>query len=149
MNSNDAITETDLHAYIDGHLDETDRVRVEAWLAEHPEDRSRIEAWQAQAQMLRSTFSAFETTKEEDQALLTPAPRRWMPFFARNAAACLIFAAGAIAGQFVPLMRVAPDRRARSATRTTIGLPPRSARGLFGRRVEARRAGMMTMGFTV
>jgi anti-sigma factor RsiW len=127
MNSNDAITETDLHAYIDGHLDETDRVRVEAWLAEHPEDRSRIEAWQAQAQMLRSTFSAFETTKEEDQALLTPAPRRWMPFFARNAAACLIFAAGAIAGQFVPLMRVAPDNPAIASNVSDISTQAKSA----------------------
>ena len=34
---------------------------------------------------------------------------------------------------------------ARSATRTTIGLPPRSASGLLGRRVDASRAGMMTM----
>ena len=45
------------------------------------------------------------------------------------------------------MIRVAPDSRARSATRTTIGVPPRSASGLFGRRVDARRAGMMTVKF--
>jgi hypothetical protein len=33
--------------------------------------------------------------------------------------------------------RDAPDARARSATRTTIGLPPMSASGLPGRRVDA------------
>src|SRR5690606_22904906 len=37
--------------------------------------------------------------------------------------------------------RCAPAARARSATRTTIGLPPMSASALPGRRVEAIRAG--------
>ena len=36
----------------------------------------------------------------------------------------------------------APDCKALSATRTTIGLPAISASGLFGRRVEAKRAGI-------
>ena len=36
-------------------------------------------------------------------------------------------------------------RRTRSATRTTIGLPAMSASGLSGRRVDAMRAGMMTV----
>src|ERR1700731_1191102 len=39
----------------------------------------------------------------------------------------------------------APEARARSATRTTIGLPPRSASGLPGRREEASRAGTTAM----
>ncbi len=39
-----------------------------------------------------------------------------------------------------------PPAAARS-TRTIIGSPPMSARGLPGRRVAAMRAGMMTMGF--
>jgi hypothetical protein len=39
----------------------------------------------------------------------------------------------------------AAERRARSATRTTIGLPAMSASGLFGRRVEASRAGIRTV----
>ena len=41
--------------------------------------------------------------------------------------------------------RLAPDWRARSATRTTIGLPAMSASGLFGRRLEASRAGIRTV----
>jgi hypothetical protein len=41
--------------------------------------------------------------------------------------------------------RLAPDWLARSATRTTMGLPAMSASGLSGRRVEAARAGMMTV----
>src|SRR6478609_98130 len=39
----------------------------------------------------------------------------------------------------------APERAARSATRTTMGLPPRSASGLPGSRLDASRAGMMTV----
>lgn len=41
--------------------------------------------------------------------------------------------------------RVAPEAAACSATRTTMGLPPKSISGLPGRRAEAKRAGMMTM----
>jgi hypothetical protein len=37
------------------------------------------------------------------------------------------------------------DSAARSAARTTIGLPPISASGFPGKRVEAKRAGMTTM----
>ena len=37
---------------------------------------------------------------------------------------------------------VAPASRARSATRTTIGLPAMSASGLPGNRLEAKRAGI-------
>src|SRR4249919_3179968 len=40
--------------------------------------------------------------------------------------------------------RAAPDAAARWATRTTIGSPAMSARGLSGRRVEASRAGIRT-----
>ena len=107
MTSNDAITDIDLHAYVDGQLDEQARLRVEAWLGEHPEDRQKVEAWQAHADILRSTFAAYETSKDGDHAAVfrTSATRRWAPVLARAAAACIIFAAGAIAGQFMPLLR--------------------------------------------
>jgi len=39
----------------------------------------------------------------------------------------------------------APECMARSATRITIGLPPKSANGLLGKRVDASRAGIITM----
>ena len=42
----------------------------------------------------------------------------------------------------------APERAARSAVRTTMGLPAMSARGLSGRRVEAVRAGIRAMKLT-
>jgi hypothetical protein len=41
--------------------------------------------------------------------------------------------------------RPARDCFARSATRTTIGLPAMSASGLFGSRVEVSRAGIRTV----
>jgi hypothetical protein len=42
-------------------------------------------------------------------------------------------------------MREARDIAARSATLTIMGLPPKSASGLSGKRVDAMRAGIMTV----
>ena len=36
------VSEAELHAYVDDRLDEAGRVRVEAWLAVHPEERIRL-----------------------------------------------------------------------------------------------------------
>ena len=57
----------------------------------------------------------------------------------------VILAGSANADGVATITRAAADCCARSATRTTMGLPPRSAKGLSGSRVEAMRAGMMTV----
>ncbi len=43
-----------LSAWLDGELDDEQRVRVEAWLREHPEDAARVRLWAADAQALRA-----------------------------------------------------------------------------------------------
>lgn len=48
-----AITEDDLHAYVDGFLNADDRLRVERYLESHPEAATRIAAWQEANEMLR------------------------------------------------------------------------------------------------
>src|SRR5699024_5127524 len=52
------IDEREIHAYVDGRLDEADRQRVEAWLARHPDRAEEIRRWRRDAQQLRATFGA-------------------------------------------------------------------------------------------
>lgn len=44
MTAMDPIPDTDLDAYVDGQLDVAGRLRVEKWLARHPEDAARVMA---------------------------------------------------------------------------------------------------------
>ena len=38
----EAVSEHELHAYVDGELSPQRRVALEAWLAGHPEDAARV-----------------------------------------------------------------------------------------------------------
>ncbi|MCX7892033.1 MAG: anti-sigma factor [Burkholderiales bacterium] len=51
------VSETDLHAYVDGALDEAHRREVEAHLAASPEDAERVRAWQEQLAQMRASFN--------------------------------------------------------------------------------------------
>lgn len=59
------VTEDDLHAYVDGHLDAGRRLAVERWLAEDPEAAARAEDYRAQSALLHEMF---------DSVLREPAP---------------------------------------------------------------------------
>ncbi|MFJ3483368.1 anti-sigma factor family protein [Pseudomonas sp. NPDC090202] len=50
-------SERDLHAYVDGLLNEADQVTMETWLAANPEQARQILAWQLDAQNLRAGLS--------------------------------------------------------------------------------------------
>ena len=52
----DTVQEDDLHAYVDGSLNEARRLEVEAWLAAHPADAERVQAWAGQNQALHAAF---------------------------------------------------------------------------------------------
>lgn len=57
MTSNNLpIEESDLHAYVDGLLDQQRREEVEAWLAHHPEDAQRVEDYHKQNQAMHALF---------------------------------------------------------------------------------------------
>jgi anti-sigma factor RsiW len=56
MNHN-AITEAELHAYIDGQLAESRRTAVEAYLAAEPEEAARLKAYREQNAALRRLFN--------------------------------------------------------------------------------------------
>jgi anti-sigma factor RsiW len=105
MNRRDGtIIEGDLHAYVDGALDEAHRTAVEAYLAEHPETVAEVEAWQRQNETLRALYGpageqpvplrlgAYRIDRERQIA----AGRRWR----MAAAAVVLLAAGGFGGWY-------------------------------------------------
>lgn len=59
------VDEADLHAYIDGRLDDAGCVRVEAWLERHPERAEEVRGWQRDAQQLRAALGGLpEPTRQ-------------------------------------------------------------------------------------
>jgi anti-sigma factor RsiW len=54
--SPDPITESDLHAYLDGQLSASRRSAVEAYLAAHPDEAERLHAYRSQQRELRQRF---------------------------------------------------------------------------------------------
>lgn len=95
------ITDTDLHAWLDGELTPERRAEVEAWLHERPEQAARVRLWAADREVLRLQFDAM---------LTEPVPRHLRdmveghgarrPFAAwqRWAAAVAVFAVGGVVG---------------------------------------------------
>jgi len=97
-----SVTETELHAYLDGALDDAARSRVEAWLAENPADAERVAAYAEQIETLRYAFDPI--LKEPVPAAMlerggnAPAPSRpWQ----RIAAAVLLLIVGGAAGWLI------------------------------------------------
>ena len=64
---NEPISDSDLHAYVDGHLGAGRRAAVETWLAAHPDAAARVRGWKADAEALRAALG--------DGAALPEAPR--------------------------------------------------------------------------
>ena len=107
MSESRPVLETDLHAYVDGLLDEADRKRVEDHLAENPDVARMIGDWQAQNDGLRNAFASYATAHPSDLRLVAqigavparPVPRR----LAMAAAAACLFVLGGLAGHFGPM----------------------------------------------
>jgi anti-sigma factor RsiW len=100
MNSKDAaITENELHAYVDGRLPQERRAEVEAYLAENPQEHARIREYQEQNRLLHASYDAI---------MAEPIPTNWYLGVRRRpllfpavgaAVVCLIL--GGIAGWFL------------------------------------------------
>jgi anti-sigma factor RsiW len=58
VDHNTAVTEDELHVYVDGELPADRREAVETWLASHPEEAARVAAWRAQAEAIRARYGA-------------------------------------------------------------------------------------------
>lgn len=53
-----AVTEDELHAYVDGELPADRREAVGAWLAANPDQAALVAAWRAQADSIRARYGA-------------------------------------------------------------------------------------------
>ncbi|WP_426122920.1 anti-sigma factor family protein [Pararhizobium sp. PWRC1-1] len=108
------VTEADLHAYVDGFLDEVRRRDVELWLSVHPEQEAEVRQWQAQAAELHASFAGYAQASESDRALLntqgaaaTSSPSWWRKA-ALIAASLTLFLSGAAAGIYGEKLRGNP-----------------------------------------
>lgn len=139
MNRDSRITETDLHAYVDGHLDDHERERVASWLADNPEEQAKVDDWQAQANLLRNTFLPYETTHADDHKLFSrpiSTTRRLPRWLLQASAACLIFVAGAVTGQLLPSMQNPPIDPAMLANAGDISHQSKSAYLIYASEVR-------------
>jgi anti-sigma factor RsiW len=72
---NATLSESELHAYVDGRLAEERRSEVEIFLASHPQEQARVRAYQEQNRLLHAFF---------DPALGEPIPERWQVLLQRR-----------------------------------------------------------------
>ncbi|WP_076592934.1 anti-sigma factor family protein [Herminiimonas arsenitoxidans] len=91
-----AVTEADLHAYVDGFLSEARRQEVDAYLAARPEELERINTYREQNEALRLLFKP--VLDEPVPARLTSGLTSWTTQFGRYAAMLAIAVAGGIGG---------------------------------------------------
>lgn len=136
----EAITEDDLHAYVDGLLSDDDRAAVEAWLAERPEEQARVEEWRKQADILRNAFASYAAAHPHDASMLTPQKRdrawRAKPVLLQTAAALLIFVAGAAAGRLLPPSFSTPQDVTLASLTTDIPAQAKSAYLIYASEVR-------------
>jgi anti-sigma factor RsiW len=96
-----AISEEQLHAYVDGQIAGGECAAIERWLESHSEDAARVAAWRAQADAMRARYGAVvdePVPPRFDLAKLARGDRRWSRLAA--AAALLAFVVGSSAGWF-------------------------------------------------
>lgn len=95
-----SISETDLHAYIDGGLDDERMRAIEAYLDEHPEEAERVRAYARQrleiaryldAEMRIKPLRTERLARRLSQALTLRTARPWL---IRGLAACLLVSLG-------------------------------------------------------
>jgi len=96
----DAISERDLHAYVDGQLNERSRRRVEAWLAQHPDAAEEVRDYMRYNALLREAYQGAETEPVPLRLLsvINRSPRRLAPAALRTAAVVLLCALSAGSG---------------------------------------------------
>lgn len=92
-------SEYEIHAYVDGCLDESRRQAVEFYLAQHPERAEEVRAWHRDAQQLRVLFGA--QSGQPDNPMLDPARirrRRHRRMRARLAVAAMLVLSMGVGG---------------------------------------------------
>lgn len=90
------VTESDLHAFVDGALPEARRAEVTEYLAAHPEDAERVSAYTAQNAALHAMFDP--VLDENVPERLLERRRRWSVPLLRYAAMAAWIALGGVVG---------------------------------------------------
>src|SRR5947208_15942320 len=83
-----AVSEEELHAYVDGQIAGGECAAIEKWLESHPEDAARVAAWRAQADAIRARYGAVASEPVPprfDLARLMRPDRKWSRVAARVA----------------------------------------------------------------
>jgi len=96
MKNNSPVTETELHAYIDGHLDDARRAAVETYLATNPDEAERVRAYARQNEQLHTLFDS--TLYEPVPEALRMKPARRAPNPLRYAALLAAAVVGGVLG---------------------------------------------------
>lgn len=91
-----AVTESELHAYVDGTLPDGRRAEVEAYLETHPDDAERVAAYRRQNEALRALFDPV-LDEPLPERLRTPRPR-WVKPALQYAAVVGWIALGGVIG---------------------------------------------------
>jgi anti-sigma factor RsiW len=94
------VTEDELHAYVDGELQDERRAAVETWLAAHPDDMTRVGAWRAQADAIRNRYGAVAREPLPARFDLDRLARNVWPWKSIAAAAVIAFLLGGSVGWF-------------------------------------------------
>jgi anti-sigma factor RsiW len=100
-NKMDHLSESDLHAYIDGELDATTLLEIEHWLAENPNDAAKVHAFKLQKIQMHQLYDDGLTADipEGVQDLLADKPvSSWLPGWRQMAAGIALFVIGGVSG---------------------------------------------------
>src|SRR3954467_14843943 len=149
---NIAVTEDELHAFVDNELPAERRGDVEAWLATHSNDAARVEAWRAMADALHARYDSVAdeaVPKRLEIERLVRQARKWIAGAAAGGLLGLCGRGGAAglcrrrrrrldgARRFGATFRVAePDARGAGRAQALCGRDPPSRRGA-GKRAHA------------
>jgi len=101
------VSEMDLHAFVDGQLDEARQREVAAYLAENPEAAARVAAYRAQKTALKAAFDPILKEPLPRQLGLPTASRRTLHARWAAAATILLVAGGVLGWQAGWLLRPA------------------------------------------
>jgi anti-sigma factor RsiW len=93
----DQVRKTELHAYVDGQLDDARRREVDRYLAGHPDAARRVDDYRRQKRALRALLDPV-LTEALPRGLRAPRPTRRLVHVAWASAAAILMAAGGVLG---------------------------------------------------
>lgn len=107
---NETVTEQELHAYLDGQLNDARRRQVEAWLEAHPAERTRLQEYRAIDAELGQAFDAAlrEPVPAHLEALLADHPISPAPW-RRAALVAGVALLGGVAGWWLKAVSLPPQ----------------------------------------